>query len=120
MNDKTKTTKELLADYNEKAEAVGAPTLSNWKGSKAQLIDKMGLLPKPRKNGKPKKKDVEKAIDGVSLADLAREAEKNPKVVRARFRRLYQNPEDGMPMPLDESRWVFAEKDRDAVAQLVG
>jgi hypothetical protein len=109
------STKDLLAQYNDHAAAVGAKTLKAWKGSKAQLQAKLDALPPlPAKNGK------KKTTEGVSLAELARQAEKNPKVVRARFRRLYAEPKDGMPMPLDEARWVFAEEDREAVAELVG
>ena len=54
------------------------------------------------------------------LADLAKEMHKDPKAVRAKFRRLY-NADDtsGLPKITDKKRWQFAESDRDRVIELV-
>ena len=110
------TTKALLAEYNERAAAVGAKQLKTWKGSKAQLQAKLDALPAPSK------KTPKRETNGVSVADLAREAGKNPKVVRAKLRRLYANGDTNaaLPKPIDKSRWVFDESDREAIAELVG
>jgi hypothetical protein len=58
----------------------------------------------------------------VKLADLCKEAEKDPKTVRARFRRMYadENAKD-LPQPIADSgqRWTYNEADRDAVMSLI-
>jgi ribosomal protein L24 len=58
----------------------------------------------------------------IKLADIAREMEKDPKAVRARFRKMYAGDDAAkLPQPLKGagSRWTFAAKDRAAVEALV-
>jgi hypothetical protein len=58
----------------------------------------------------------------VRIADLCREAGKDPKTVRNRLRRLYSgdNAAD-LPQPLADAgqRWTFREEDREAVEALI-
>lgn len=70
-----------------------------------------------------------KAPETVTLANIAKATGKNPKAVRARFRKLYNQdgtPRDpkrtDLPRPLKDagSRWTFAASDRPALEALVG
>jgi len=65
----------------------------------------------------------------VSLADLSRARGKNPKAVRSRFRKLYnqdgtpRNPEKypDLPRPVKGgSRWTFAASDTDKLNTMIG
>lgn len=111
------STKDLLAQYNTAAKAADQKTIKTWKSSQAALQAKLDALPKPKRS---KAKSNGSVPEGVSVADLARDAGKNPKVVRARLRRVFANGKTkDLPKPIDKSRWLFAEKDRKAIAALV-
>lgn len=72
--------------------------------------------------------DVEDAVAAatappvVKIADICRDAGKDPKTIRARLRRMYASDDAAdLPQPIADSgqRWTFAEEDRDAVIALV-
>lgn len=72
-------------------------------------------------SGKSETKVVE-TPKTFKLADLAREMDKNPKAVRARFRKMYagDNASDLPKQPVGGgSRWTYAASDRDAVVALM-
>ena len=71
--------------------------------------------------------DVEDAVEEatapptVTVAELCKEAGKDPKTVRARLRRLY-NAEDisDLPVPVEgKQRWTYPEDAREAVMSLI-
>lgn len=74
---------------------------------------------------KATKAPKEKAVDDptkLTIAALSRELEKDPKTVRARLRRLYdQDTEKKLPQPIDNAaqRWTFNIADRDALVSLI-
>lgn len=77
------------------------------------------------KNTKTAAKDAKateaKAPETVALANIARGEGKNPKAVRARFRKMYAADDTShLPQPVKGgSRWTFAAKDREALVALV-
>lgn len=67
------------------------------------------------------KAETKPVVSGCKVADIARAHDMNPKMVRARLRRLYRNEETrkGLPTPITAGTWTFAEKDRAAITKLV-
>ena len=66
------------------------------------------------------KADKKTAPATFYLADLAKEMHKDPKAVRAKFRRLWAADDtSGLPTITDKKRWQFAETDRDRVTELI-
>ena len=59
----------------------------------------------------------------VTVAEIAKANDKDPKTVRARLRRLYEaeDADPDLPQPIDGAgnRWTFHEDLRDAVTALV-
>lgn len=55
------------------------------------------------------------------LSELVAELEKDPKTIRARFRRLDNNNDESLPPTVEgaKQRWTFLEKHRKAVTALV-
>jgi hypothetical protein len=75
------------------------------------------------------KQDVKAEVTAPStfkLTSICEEQGKNPKAVRARFRKMYRgdNPSKDLPPTVNNdagrSGWEFAMKYREAVATLVG
>lgn len=71
----------------------------------------------PKAPKEPKVPDATK----VTLAALSRELKKDPKTVRARMRRMYdQDTEKKLPQPVQgRQRWTFNVVDRDALISLI-
>jgi len=79
------------------------------------------LTTKPEKPAKAPKEKTAPDVNRVTLAALARELKKDPKTVRARFRRMYdQDADKKLPQPIDSrQRWTFNVADRDALTALI-
>lgn len=99
------TTKERLAHLNALREKAGLKPVMTWKESKAKLevaIEKLETAAEApvekATKGEDRKKPEAKA-DVFSLGDVARELGKNPKVLRAKFRRLYPNHDGAWEFP---------------------
>ena len=107
------------------------------RATKADIkADRKGNLP-ATKNTAPAKADAtlvkaeatpkapkEKALPDatkVTLAALSRELKKDPKTVRARMRRMYdQDTDKKLPQPVQgRQRWTFNVADRDALITLI-
>lgn len=81
----SKTTKELLNEYNALAKAASKSELKYWKESKDKLQKKIDDLYEATAE-----KMIEKSKppgDTMSAAQWARALSKNPKVVRAKLRK---------------------------------
>jgi signal recognition particle subunit SEC65 len=66
----------------------------------------------------------EKAVDDptkFTIAALARELEKDPKTVRARLRRMYDQDKDHvLPRPVEgRQRWTYNVSDKDAMTKIL-
>lgn len=83
----SKTTKELLVEYNSLAEAQDKPTLKQWKESKTKLQAKIDDLYQSTAEAitKPKVKPLPEGHK--SCAQWCRDLGKNPKVARAKLRK---------------------------------
>ena len=105
------TTIELLAQYN----SLASRPIKAWKGSKTELAKRIKAL-----NGSKTMK-VAKTSNGkvITVATLARETGQNPKIVRARFRRLYANGGKNLPKPVKDEGWTFSIKDRAKLLTIV-
>jgi len=113
------STKDLLNEYNELAARLDRKPLKVWKESKAKLQARINAL---RADLPADDANDNADADVVTLADLARELGRNPKVIRAKLRRIYNDDELGptdLPKPIGD-RWVFARNERDAVLELIG
>lgn len=137
INTTAPATAEQITSYNELVKAANKadPTLKAkpikaWPhGAKAlqaridSLADVVGAVPAKvkatAKDAKPAKvKDAKPASDTVTVADMARATGQNPKVVRARLRRMYAKDAKNLPTPID-ARWAFAKKDEAKVLAMV-
>ena len=106
------TTKERLAHLNSLRELAGLKPVNTWKESKDKLEAAIAKLEEPASATAPEKKTSkakekreapEANPDTFTLGDIARELGKNPKVLRAKFRRLY---------PSHDGAWEFANSRR--------
>lgn len=123
------TAKELLERYNLLAETP----LKGWKGSKAELENRIKKLEKldpdyvlltkytapSTKNGEAVVEPTAKSNGTVTVADLARETGQDPKVARAKMRRIYADMYKDLPKAVNKKRWVFAAKDRSKILALI-
>lgn len=116
------STKDLLKEYNDLAARIDRKPLKAWKESKAKLearIEAMRTdLELEALDSKPEDASGDDP-DVVTLADLARELGRNPKVIRAKLRRLYNGDNAELPTPIGD-RWTFARDAREAVLELIG
>lgn len=104
----------LLVTYNELASNVDAPTIAKWNGTKAKLIERIDAL---RASTRRSRKSTDTVI---ALADIARDAGVNPKVARAKLRRLKAAKKLTIkPATKNDKDWVFNKDDADAVAELI-
>jgi hypothetical protein len=119
------TYNDLVARANELDPTLNAKPIKIWKGKKSDLQAKIDSLADvcaslaPR-TSKPKKekKTTEPRADVVTVAELARRVDQNPKVVRARLRRLYSKGTADLPTPV-EGPWTFSRKDETRVLALI-
>lgn len=101
--------KALQARIDSLADVVGAvPAKANAKAPKAKAT---------AKDAKAKDAKPAKDANAISVADLARATGQNPKVVRARLRRMYAKDAKNLPTPTDG--WTFNKKDEARVMALV-
>ena len=71
--------------------------------------------------------DVKEAVEEANapatfkLSDVCKANDKDPKTVRARFRRLDKNDDEALPPVVEgaKQRWTFLEDQREAVEALV-
>lgn len=117
------TYNDLVARANELDPTLNAKPIKVWKGKKTDLqakIDSLADVCASLAPSKPKKtkKDAAPRADVVTVAELARRTEQNPKIVRARLRRLYSKDSSDLPTPVD-GPWTFAKADEDRVLALV-
>ena len=117
------TYNELVTRANELDPTLNAKPIKIWKGKKADLqakIDSLADVCASLAPSKPKKtkKTTEPRADVVTVAELARRTEQNPKVVRARLRRLYAKNTADLPTPVD-GPWTFARTDETRVLALI-
>ena len=105
------TSKELTDKYNvlDNVKPVKVGSLP-----KTELIKRIELARQIEATSESPKQD-----DSVTIATLSRELDKNPKVVRARLRRLYSKDPDQYPQPVNEGKWVFHSKDKDEMTRLI-
>lgn len=97
------TTNQLLARYNQ----LAGTSLKTWKTSKAELENRIKALETAK-------------TDKVTIAAIAKSYKLNPKVIRARMRRLYASKTaTNLPTPISKTRWEFAAADRRRVEELV-
>ena len=80
------TTTELLAQYNAIATSAGLPTIKAWKASWAALEAKLAEL-----------------VPDVTVSDIARSLNINPKIARAKLRQAGLKAVDG--------RWPVVQRD---------
>ena len=109
------TTKERLAHLNSLRESNGLKPLNAWKESKAKLEEAITKLEasveeKPAAAAKkPSKKKTDAAsADTFTLGDIARELGKNPKVLRAKFRRHFPNHDGAWEWPNEKRTEIVA------------
>lgn len=78
-------------------------------------------MTKPEKPAKEPKEKAAPDATKITLAALSRELKKDPKTVRARMRRMYdQDTEKKLPQPVQgRQRWTFNVADRDALITLI-
>lgn len=105
------TTKERLAHLNSLRERDGLKPISVWKDSKLKLeaaIDKLEQVAVVEAK-KPAKRIESKVAnpDVFTLGDVARELNKNPKVLRAKFRRLYPNHDGAWEFPNSKRKEIM-------------
>jgi hypothetical protein len=102
------TTKELTDRYNKMLEALGKPTVKLGSYSKAQLQERMAKMaseaPAPVEPAKPaKKRSTDDAAIGAkevfTLPQLCRQLNINPRIARARYRKV---DNDGL-----RTRYIF-------------
>lgn len=108
-NPQSRATKADLA-------ALRKPTLPATKADATPVVTKPKAPAKEPKE--PKVPDATK----VTIAQLARELKQDPKAVRARLRRAYdQDTEKKLPQPVANARqrWTFDVKDRAALVAML-
>lgn len=82
------TTTVLTEKLNTLRIAAGMSPLKSWKGSRAKLNEQIEKLEREAKKNKPAKAPKKASSDTITLADIARELDINPKVARAKMRRV--------------------------------
>lgn len=115
------STKDLLNEYNELAASVGRKPLKVWKESKAKLQHRIDALKHTIEDTDDATNDDatnDEDSDFVTIAELARELGRNPKVVRAKLRRVYDDADADVPKPIGD-RWKFARDEREALIELI-
>jgi hypothetical protein len=117
------TGRELTATYN----AITGKTIKAGSYSRPKLVkmieDAWADTPVRETADVPAdepKKDAPKkdAPELVAVADIARELGLNPKVVRARLRRLYASGRIS-ELPAPQTGWTFLPRDREAITRII-
>jgi hypothetical protein len=112
----------VLTRYNALRQKLGLEPLPTWTGTPEELLEAITKLQatvdKPAKGkaqGKAKKADkpAAPASDTFTVADLARDLDRDPKVVRAKLRGKDLPPFAG------DRKWTWSNEHRDRVASLV-
>ena len=108
------TINEMLTKYNALAARHNEPGLKTWKAKKSDLETKYEELRKSvnaqlqkeqddyEANGGKKKAKKKTKAEGLSVADIARSMNMNPKVARAKLRRKGLTAQNG--------RWGLVQK----------
>lgn len=121
---------QRLEELNALRKLKGEQPIEKWTGSKKLFnatLDKLrnekpaearGVAKrkasKKRKTSPPKKQTG----DGIRLTSICVSMKKDPKVARARLRKLYQGGGRNLPKKLGGS-WVFSAKDEKRLRELV-
>ena len=113
------TAAELTTVYNALAEKNVKPG-SYSKAKLVEMIQAAGTdAPADVPADEPKKDAPKKdAPELVAVADIARELGLNPKVVRARLRRLYASGRIS-ELPAPQTGWTFLPRDREAITRII-
>lgn len=119
------TINDLLKQYNDLAALQERPQLNSWKQSKEKLQQRIDLLKGPVKQPIVYKETpvTTSSTTGepsttLRLVDILKATGKNPKVVRAKLRKLYAKDATDLPKPL--AYWVFCKSDEQRVIELIG
>jgi hypothetical protein len=112
------TGRELTATYN----AITGKTIKAGSYSRPKLVkmieDAWADTPVRETADVPADEPKKDAPELVAVADIARELGLNPKVVRARLRRLYASGRIS-ELPAPQTGWTFLPRDREAITRII-
>lgn len=105
--------KQQIADEAKRRKGDLDPKTAKGKRQKQHIKDKQEARAKAGKVTKSKEKNP----DEVTVADIARELNIDPKIARAKMRR-YEG-KDNYPKPVKGERWTFPKSAKAAIAKIL-